>query len=170
MKRQYLEIGQIVASHGLKGEMRVYPWCDDPAFIAEFETLYLDKRGEKPVKVERARVQKNMVILKLEGVDRVEDTVGYRSKVLYMDRDEVELEPGAYFIQDLIGLEVVDADSGQRYGTLTEVEATGANDVYTIRDEEGRERMIPAIPQVIAALDIEAGRMEIRPLEGLFDD
>ena len=170
MKQQYLEIGQIVASHGLKGEMRVYPWCDDPGFLTEFETLYLDKRGEKPVKVERARVQKNMVVLKLEGVDRVEDTVGYRSKVLYMDRDEVELEPGAYFIQDLIGLEVVDADSGQCYGKLTEVEATGANDVYTIRNGEGRERMIPAIPQVIAALDIEGGRMEIRPLEGLFDD
>jgi len=169
VKQKYLEIGQIVASHGLKGEMRVYPWCDDPSFLTEFDTLYLDRAGKRPVTVERARVQKNMVILKLEGVDKVEDTMGYRSKVLYMDRDEVELEPGSYFIQDLIGLEVVDADSGVCYGTLAEVESTGANDVYTIRDADGKERLIPAIPQVIVSLDIDGGRMEIRPLEGLFD-
>lgn len=169
MKKRYLEIGQIVASHGLRGEVRVNPWCDDPGFLTEFDTLYLDK-GARALEIERARIQKNVVVLKIKGVDTVEDAMAYRSQILYLDREEVELEPGTYFIQDLLGLQVYDVDSGVCYGKLTEVEPTGANDVYTVKGEDGKERLVPAIPQVVVETDVDGGKMFIRPLEGLFDD
>ena len=142
--KQYLEIGKIVNVHGLRGDMKVVPWCDDPEFLCEFDTLYL-------------------------GVDTVEEAEKLRNQVLYMDRDEVELEEGVYFIQDLIGLEVLDVDTGKSYGKLTDVMQTGANDVYEVKDADGKTVLIPAIPDVVQETDLDGGVMRIRPLEGLFD-
>lgn len=166
--KQYLEIGKIVNVHGLRGDVKVVPWCDDPEFLCEFDTLYLGKE-HKPVEITAARLQKNNVLLHLEGVDTVEKAEKLRNQVLYMDRNEVELEEGVYFIQDLIGLDVIDADTGVSYGILSDVLQTGANDVYEVKDEAGKIVLIPAIPNVVLETDIEAGRMIIRPLEGLFD-
>ncbi|MBP1548296.1 MAG: 16S rRNA processing protein RimM, partial [Oscillospiraceae bacterium] len=109
--KKYLEIGKIVAVQGLKGEVRVEPWCDSAEFLCEFDRLYFSK-GETPVDVVRSRPHKNIVLMKLDGVDTPEDAQKLRGKILYMDRDDVELEEGCYFVQDLIGLEVVDADDG----------------------------------------------------------
>ena len=165
MKKQYLEIGKIVNVHGLKGEVKVYPWCDSPDFLCECDTLYTNK-GSSSIVIEKARVQKNMVIMKIKGVDTVEDAQSMRNKVIYMNRDDVELEDGSYFIQDLIGLEVFDADTNAFYGTLVDVLETGANDVYTIRNEElHKEYLIPAIPDVVISTDIENNKMTIKPLE-----
>ncbi len=166
--KQYLEIGKIVNVHGLRGEIKVVPWCDDPEFLCEFDTLYLDKTYD-PVQVVSARLQKNNVLMQLEGIDTVEAAEKLRNRVLYMDREEVELEEGVYFIQDLIGLEVLDADTGVSYGTLTEVFQTGANDVYEVKNSEGKTVLIPAIPDVVVETNLEEGKMIIRPLEGLFD-
>ena len=166
MKR-YLELGKIVSVFGLKGEVKVQPWCDSPDFLCEFDTLYY--KSGTPVNVERARVQKNIVVMKLEGTDTVEAAQALRGRVLYMDREDVELEEGAYFVQDLIGLEVRDAETAQVYGTITEVSETGANDVYHIKSPEGRMLYVPAIPDVVKETDIEGGAMLITPLDGLFD-
>ncbi|MGN0638798.1 MAG: ribosome maturation factor RimM [Huintestinicola sp.] len=166
MKR-FLEIGKIVAVQGLKGEIRVDPWCDSPDFLCEFEQLYFNK-GETPVTVVRARPHKNIVLMKIEGVDTPEDAQKLRGKILYMDREDVELEEGCYFVQDLIGLEVIDADDNTVYGRLSQVTATGANDVYHIKNGEN-EYLIPAIPDVIVKTDIENGQLLIRKMEGLFD-
>ena len=166
--KQYLEIGKIVNVHGLRGDVKVVPWCDEPEFLGEFDTLYLGK-AQKPVNVTAARLQKGNVLLHLEGVDTVEAAEQLRNQVLYMDRDEVELEEGVYFIQDLIGLEVLDADTGKSYGKLSDVMQTGANDVYEIKDETGKTVLIPAIPDVVQETDLDGGVMRIRPLEGLFD-
>ena len=160
--KQYLEIGKIVNVHGLRGDMKVVPWCDDPEFLCEFDTLYLGK-AQKPVTVTAARLQKGNVLLHLEGVEKL------RNQVLYMDRDEVELEEGVYFIQDLIGLEVLDVDTGKSYGKLTDVMQTGANDVYEVKDAEGKTVLNTAIPDVVKETDLDGGVMRIRPLEGLFD-
>lgn len=169
MKKEYLEIGKIVNVHGLRGDVKVMPWCDDPEFLCEFEVLYLGKE-HKEVVVEDARPFKNTVILRLEGCNTVEDAEKLRGQVLYMHRDDVELEEGVYFIQDLIGLQVIDADSGRVYGTLRDVTQTGANDVYEVRDEEQkRSYWIPAIPDVVIETDVDGGVMKIRPLEGLLD-
>lgn len=166
MKR-YLEIGKIVSVFGLKGEVKVQPWCDSPDFLCEFDTLYY--KSGTPVNVERARVQKNIVVMKLEGTDTVEAAQALRGRVLYMDREDVELEEGAYFVQDLIGLEVRDAETAQVYGTITEVSETGANDVYHIKSPDGKMLYVPAIPDVVKQTDIEGGVMLITPLDGLFD-
>ena len=111
---------------------------------------------------------KQMVILRLEGVTTPEQAERLRGQILYMHRDDVELEEGVYFIQDLIGLSVLDADSGEVYGELTDVLQTGANDVYEVTGTE-RTILIPAIPDVIIETNLEAGTMRIRPLEGLLD-
>lgn len=166
MKR-YLEIGKIVSVFGIKGEVKVQPWCDSPEFLCEFDTLYY--KSGTPVNVVRSRVQKNIVVMKIEGVDTVEEAQKLRNRVLYMDREDVELEEGAYFVQDLISMKVVDADSGEEYGVITDVTETGANDVYHVRSSEGKMYYIPAIPDVVKETDIENGVMKIKPLEGLLD-
>ena len=164
---QLLETGKIVTLHALKGEVKVEPWCDSPELLAEFDELYLDGRW---VNVERARVQKRMVIMKLEGYDTPEEAAKLIGKVLYIDRDQLELDEGTYFIADLIGMKVVDADDPEKvYGTLTQVSETGANDVYHILFADGVIRYIPAIPQVVISTDVENKVMTIRPLEGLFE-
>ncbi|MCR5542051.1 MAG: ribosome maturation factor RimM [Ruminococcus sp.] len=163
-----LEAGKIVSVFGLKGEVKVQPWCDTPDFLCEFDTLYY--KSGTPVEVERARVQKNIVVMKIKGVDSVEEAQKIRNRVLYLDRDDVELGEDTYFVQDLIGLKVIDLNSGREYGELTEVSETGANDVYHIKSESGKMYYIPAIPSVIAETDVEGGVMKITPLEGLFDD
>ncbi len=169
-QKQFLEIGKITNVHGLRGEVKVIPWCDSAAFLCSFETLYMDK-GRKPVEVLRARIFKNMVIMELEGCTTREQAEALRGQVLYMDRDEVELDEGCYFIQDLIGLQVQDADNGRSYGVIRDVLETGANDVYVIKnDEDKKEYLVPAIPDVIISTDLESGIMTIRPLKGLFDD
>lgn len=167
--KQFLEIGKIVAVQGLKGEVRVEAWCDSREFLCEFDRLYFDK-GKTVVEIERSHPHKNIVLMKIKGVDTVEQAQEMRNKILYMDRDDVELEEGSYFVQDLIGLEVFDADDGACYGKICEVTETGANDVYHIKDDEGRIRFIPAIPDVVIETNITEGKMLIHKLEGLFDE
>ncbi len=169
-QKRFLEIGKVTNVHGLHGEVKVYPWCDDAAFLCSFDVLYTDKNGRNAVNVKRARVQQNMVILQIEGVTDRDAAEKLRNTVLYMDRDDVELEDGCYFIQDLIGLEVHDADTGKVWGKIRDVMQTGANDVYSVwNDAEKHEYLVPAIPDVVLETNIEAGTMTIRPLEGLFD-
>ena len=112
MKKKFLEIGKIVTTHGVMGEVKVYPWCDTPDFLTGFSTLYFHK-GKDPVAVQQARVHKNMVLLKLQGTDTLEAAQALRNQILYADRADMPLEEGEYFIQDLIGLTVVDADTGK---------------------------------------------------------
>lgn len=168
MGKDFLELGKVVAIHALKGEIRLQPWCDTPDFAAGFKKIYLDG---KPVKVRSARPHKNIVIMQLDGIDTPEAAQALVNKVLYISRDQVKLPAGTYFIADLIGLKVVDADDENTvYGKLTEVSSTGANDVYHIQFADGKTRYIPAIPQVVVETDLANGVMRIRPLEGLFDD
>ena len=109
-----------------------------------------------------------MVLLKLEGVDTPEAAQALRGRVLWLDREEDTLEEGQYYLQDLMGLSVKDADTGEVYGTLRDVTETGANDVYHVAFPDGRVQLVPAIPQVVLDIDLEGGVMLIRPLEGLF--
>ena len=171
MRHAFLEIGQIVSTHGIKGEVRVDPWCDDPAFMKQFKTLYYDKNGQRPVRVTACRPHGNIVILKLDGVDTVEAAAALRSRVLYMARADAHLPDNRFFIQDLIGCRVFDADDADKqYGVLTEVSRTGANDVWHVTDDGGREYLLPAIPPVVIDTDIDNERIVIRPLKGIFDD
>jgi 16S rRNA processing protein RimM len=167
MKKQYLEAGKIVTTHGIKGEVKIMPYTDVPELLCEFDRLFLGKNHEE-IFVERSRVVKGMVIAKLEGISTVEDAEKLRNKILYMHRDDLELDEDTYFIQDLIGMEVKDADTGFMYGKIADVMQTGANDVYVIKGEE-KEYLVPAIADVVVSTDIDGNIMTIRPLEGLFE-
>ncbi len=169
MLKKYLETGKIVTTHGLKGAVKIYPWNDDPEELLDFDRLYL-RKGETALEVEDGWVQGNMVVLKFAGIDTIEQAQKLRGMVLYLDRDDVELEEGQHFVQDLLGMEVVDADDGHVYGKLTDVSKTGANDVYHITFPDGKVHLIPKIPQVVLEINVEQERMVIRPLKGLFDD
>lgn len=169
MKKQYLEIGKIVNVHGLGGMVKVMPWCDSAEFLSEFDTLYRGKE-HTPLHIERAVVQKNMVLMKIEGVDTPEAANALRNAVLYMNREDVELDDDTYFIQDLQGMRVTDADDGKEYGKLHDVLQTGANDVYEVESPDGKMLLVPVIPEVVLNVDFETDTITIRPLKGLFDD
>lgn len=171
MIKPYLEIGKIVSVHGLKGEVRVQPWCDSGEFMNKFKTLYFDKNGEKSIKVLSCRPHGNIVILKLEGIDTPEKAQSMRGKILFMNRADARLKKGQYFIADLIGCKVYDADDeAKQYGIIADVSQTGANDVWHIKDENKKEYLIPAIPSVVIDTDVENGIVKIRPLRGIFDE
>ncbi|MBR3836385.1 MAG: 16S rRNA processing protein RimM [Clostridia bacterium] len=170
MIKEYLEVGQIVGTHGVRGEMRVNPWADGPEFMKQFKTLYYDNSGNKSVKVISARPHGNVVILKLEGIDTVESAAAMRNRVLFIKRADAKIAEGSYFISELIGCDVFDADDDSVcYGTLSDVSETGANDVWHIT-KDGKEYLIPAIPDVVINVDVAANRVEIKPLRGIFDD
>lgn len=166
-KKQFLEAGRIIGTHGVHGEVRVQPWCDSPEFLSQFKTLYYDE-GKTPVRV-KSRPHKNMALITIEGVSTVQDAAALRGHMLYLNREDAHLKRGSYFIRDLIGLRVLDADSGEEYGTLTDVIETGANDVYSVRTPKG-EVLIPAVPPVILETDVDGGVMRIRAIKGMFDD
>ena len=138
------------------------PYTDYPELLCEFDRLFIGKNHEE-IAIERSRAFKGMVIAKLEGVNTPEDASKLRNTILYMHRDE-----DTYFIQDLIGIEVHDADTDFVYGKIADVMQTGANDVYVINGAD-REYLIPAIPEVVISTDIDGNIMTIRPLEGLFE-
>lgn len=166
--QKYLETGKIVSIHGLKGEVKIQPWCDSPEYLCTFKRLY-SKSGDRVYEIERIRPQGNMVIAKLKGIDTPEQAQAMRGRILYIDRDDADLPEGSYFVADLIGLEVRD-ESGRSYGVISDVLQTGANDVYEIKSNDGKLYYIPAIPSVILSTDIQDGIMVIYPMEGLFDE
>lgn len=166
-KKPFLEAGRIVGTHGVRGEVRLLPWTDTPGTLTPLKTLYFDE-GRTPVRVS-CRPHKNLVLVTIEGITTVEAAAALRDRVLYLNRQDLPLPRGRYFVQDLIGMAVVDDTTGVRYGTVTDVSDTGANNVYHL-DYGGREVLIPAIPDVVRAVDSERDEVRIVPLKGLFDD
>lgn len=170
MVKDFLEIGKITSTHGIKGEMRVQPWCDSAEFMKQFRVLYLDKKGEKPLKV-KIRPNGSMALVKAEGIETVEEANKYRNKILYMKRSDASLPEGFYFLQELFDCRVIDAEKKEKeYGILSDVSQTGANDVWHIKSPDGNEYLIPAIPQVVKDVDVASGVIKISPLRGIFED
>lgn len=170
MIKDYLELGQIVSTHGVKGEVRFNPWCDTPDFVKKFKTLYFDNKGEKSIKVISARPHGNVAILMLEGVDDIDKARGLKNTVLYMKRSDAHLPSGVWFIQELIDCTVTNNATDEILGTVADVSETGANDVWHIKTPDGREVLIPAVKEVVVSVDVINGIIKINPLKGLFDD
>ena len=165
MLQQYLEVGKVTKVHGIMGEVRVQPWADSPEFLCQFKTLYVDKT-HWPIEVERARVHKNMAIIKFHGVTDVPSALAMRNAILYIDRADAKLPEGSFFLADIYGLEVRDAQTGQVLGKIADVLTLPANNVYVVRGG-ARELMIPAVPQFIAETNIEEGFIRVNMMEGL---
>ena len=166
----YLKIGGIISTHGLKGEVKVYPTTQDVHRYDVLDTAYIEMpSGKIPVHVERVRYFKNLVIVKFRGLDRIEDVEGYLKHDLYVSReDAIELGENEYFVGDVIGLKVI-TDDGRVLGILDDVMETGANDVYVIasQEEPGREILLPVIRDVILETSLEEGYIKVHLLPGL---
>lgn len=169
MKKQFLDSGKIVGTHGIKGEVRIDPWCDSPEFLCAFKKLWLDENGTEFIEV-KSRPHKNITLTKIKGVDTIETAEKYRGKVVYINRDDINLADGVHFVQDLIGLEVKDADNGKVYGKISDVLRTGANDVYEIKDSDGKTYLAPVIGDVVKEINVNDGYVLIVPMKGIFDD
>lgn len=170
MIKDYLEIGQIVSTHGIRGEIRLNPWCDGPEFVKKFKTLYRDDKGNNPFKIISCRPHGNVAVMKLEGVDTVEAARALKNTVLYMKRSDVNLPSGKWFISELIGCEVIDADDNTvNYGKIKDIDSGMANDIWYIETPE-KEVLIPAIKDVVIRCDVADNKVYIRPLRGLFDE
>ena len=171
MIKKYLEIGQIVSTHGIRGEVRINPWCNGPEFVKKFKTLYKDAEGKESFKVVSCRPHKNVAIAKLEGIDTVEMAEKLKNTVLFMKREDAHLPQGEWFISELLGCKVIDfEDENICYGEITDVAETGANDVWYVKTPLGEEVLIPAIPDVVKKCDVEAEKVYIHALRGLFSE
>lgn len=158
---EFLDCGQIVNTHGVHGEVRVVPWADSPEFLRRFSAFYLDGGA---VPVISCRVYKGSVIVKLEGVDTVEQAMALKGKTVQIRREDARLPEGTFFLADIIGLDVIDED-GRKLGILKEVLSPSVQRVYVV--EGDREIMIPAVPEFILETNIEGGYLKVRLIEGM---
>lgn len=163
MDKNFLPTGQIVNTHGLRGDVKVMPWADDPDDLLEFRRFFIDG---KEYKVSHSSRQKNMILVKFKGVDSIDDAVKLRNKEIAICRDDIELEDGVMFIADMIGLRVV-AD-GMEIGKLTDVLTMPGNDVYVVKGEH--EYMIPAVKEYVEPLDPDDGMIKVHLIEGMQTD
>ena len=148
--------------------LRVQPWSDSPSFLTQFRFFYTDETGSAKWEIEQIQPHGNVVLMKIHGVDSIEEAERLRGKVLYLDRQDVSLPEGRYFIDDLIGCTVYRPD-GSLLGNLTDVSQTGANDVWHI-SRDGQEYLVPAIDEVIVSVDVETQKIILNPMKGIFDD
>ncbi|MCC8051101.1 MAG: ribosome maturation factor RimM [Clostridiales bacterium] len=184
--QKILRVGAVTTTHGLAGEVKVFPTTDDPARFRRLKSVLIETRAAgtndlstmRELEVERVRFFKNLVIVKFRGLDRIEDVEGFRGCSLYVTRENaVRLEEGEYFIADLLGLQVYTDEDWRReqnstcflLGELTDVLQTGANDVYEVTLDDGRQVLIPAIRQCILDVNLEKGTMLVHLLEGLLE-
>ena len=165
---EYFEIGQIVNTSGLKGEIKVKPFTDDITKFNNFKTIYVSVKKElKEFEIEHVRFSKNMIFLKLKGIDTIEEAENYRNLYLKIKRDKDEkLEEGVYYVVDLIGCTVY-TDDNQILGKVDDVFSTGSNDVYVVKNEIGKQILLPAIKEVIKQIDINNKIITVNLLEGL---
>lgn len=164
----YLQVGVIASTHGIRGEVKVFPTTDDPARFKKLKQVFLDTgNGYLEMKIEGVKFFKQFVILKFKGFDNINEIEKYKKRPLLVDREHaVRLKKDEYFIADLIGLTVYTED-GKLLGTLTDVLQTGANDVYIVEMEDKKEVLIPAIGECILEVDLEGRKMQVHLLKGL---
>lgn len=164
----YIECGKVINTHGCFGGLKLESWCNTPKELTELRRLYLKKGTEYiEYKVTKASVFKQFVILTLAEVDTMDLALAMKGQTVYAKRKDFHLEKGEYFLADLIGLSVIDAETGKVYGTLSETINRGASDIYVVQTENG-ERMIPAVAEFVDRVDIEKG-IFVRPIEGMLD-
>ena len=168
MKRAFIEAGEIVGTHGVRGMVRIKPWADSGDFLSGFKTFYTEN-GKTPLNIERIQPHGNVVIAALEGVNSIEAAEKYRNKILFIKREDANIPAGRYFVSELIGCRVFDSETKAEYGVISDVSATGANDVWHIT-KDGKEYLLPAISEVVKRVDIDSEEVEISPMKGIFDD
>lgn len=171
MKQEYLECGRVTTTHGVKGAVKIEPWCDSPRVLASLSTVYLRTAdgAYSPKKLKNPSVSGDRVIAYIGDVSSLDDALLLRGKTLYASRAELSLEPGKVFIADLIGLPVIDVDSGRVYGVLAEILPSPSSDLYAVATPSGRKVLIPDVNEFIKERDPERGVL-VRLIPGFFED
>lgn len=168
MKLDYLSCGKIINTHGFRGTVKLESWCDSPQILASLKRIWFLENGVYHARsVLHASVFKQFVLMDLEGVDSEESANALRNREVYAERGDIPVSKGSFFIADLLGLPVKDADSGEVLGSLTDVNTSGARDLYIVKNEKG-EFMVPAVPEFIIRIDPDDA-IYIRPIPGLID-
>ena len=166
-KKQFLEIGKIINTHGVRGEVKIDPWCDSPEVFCSLSRVYLADKTE--FTVEKARIiNGNFILCALSGIKTVEDAVKYKNKVLFVRREDLDVPEDAVLICDILGLPVTDKNTGRVYGTLTDVLQYTCQEVYEITCENGEKVLLPNVPAFVAERDTEKG-IFITPIDGFFE-
>ncbi|MBQ7398945.1 MAG: 16S rRNA processing protein RimM [Clostridia bacterium] len=168
MKHEYLECGKIINKRGIGGELKVDCYCDSPSSVFGAKVMYTDKAGKESFDVVSVKEYKGFLYIKLKGVDSAEAADSMRNRLLYISRDEIELSDGKNFIADLIGLDVIDSETGKVYGKIKDIVNFGASDIYVISDGS-TEYMLPAVEGVIVETNIDS-HVLIKPIPGIFDE
>ena len=167
MKDDLLEIGKIVNTHGIRGEVKIQPWCDEPELFDELEYLFIE--GEK-YNIVRNRFHKTCQIVQLENVNSIDDAERFKNQIVYINRDALELPEGRYYIADIEGLTVKE-QNGRILGVVDEIIKTGSNDVYSLKDTFNKKPvLIPVIEGVVLETDIDGGYIVVKLPKGLIDD
>ena len=163
-----LEIGQIINTFGIKGEVKVFPLTDDIKRFDDLETVYVKTKKESQLyNIESIKYHKNFVLIKFKGINTVEQAEKLRNSYLEVDREQaIPLNEGEYFIADLIGLEVY-SDEGKLIGKVDDIYNTGANDIYVVKDDLGKQTLLPGIKDVIKNVDLEKGQIIVHLIPGL---
>ncbi len=167
--KQFLEVGKVNNTHGIKCELKFTLWCDDINYLKQLNVLYLDDKGEKPVKIISVRPQKNIAILKLENINTIEQAEALKGRVLYCNRDDAVIDENANYIADIIGCYVVDVDTEEEYGQVKDVLNYGSCDIYDI-ESWGKHTLIPATPDIVKEINTEYQVIRIKKMKGLFDE
>ena len=168
--QNYLPACKIVSTHGVRGEMKALPLCDGAAFLAKFKRLFTSADGAGATRVLGVRAQGNVILLRLDGVTDMDAARAQVGRTYYLAKADAKLPRGRYFIDDLLGCDVVDADTDRVYGQLTNVDRPAAQDIYTVTDGAGEEYMLPAVPEFVKKIDIDARKIFVTPIEGMFTD
>ena len=165
---KYLELGQIVNVKGLKGEVKVNSFTDDNTKFERIPKVFLKQKGTlKEYEIEKVGYSKNQVIIKFKSVNSVEEAETLRNSYIVVDREIFgELPEGTYYIADLIGLDVY-TESNEYLGKVDDIFSTGSNDVYVVKDELGKQKLLPGIDEVIKQIDLESGKIIVNLIEGL---
>lgn len=165
---QYLEIGQIVNTFGIKGMVKVVPFTDNVERFDELKKVYVvNKKIRKEYEVQEVKYHKNMVLIKFKGIEKVEEAEALRNFYLEIDRKDAKpLEEGVYYIVDLLGLDVY-TDKGTLLGKVDDIYNTGSNDIYVVKDEQGKQVLLPATSEVIKQVDLENKKITVHLLKGL---
>lgn len=168
-KIPYIECGKIINTHGVRGAVKLESWCNTPEDMAKLKRIFTLDGGEYlERKVKKASVFKQFVIMELDGVADIDEALPLKNKTVYALRRDFKLKKGEFFITDLVGLDVLDAESGKVYGTLKETVNRGASDIYVVDTPNG-ERMMPAVSEYVKSIDIEKG-IFVKVIPGLLDD
>jgi len=167
MRQQVLEIGKIVNTHALAGEVKILPLVDDIKIFEQIETLYFDKEKMQSIALKRVRYQNGIIIAVLEGIDHIDKAEKLKNKVIYVEREALgEPADGRYYICDLIGVKGYD-ESGELLGEIKDVLSTGPTNVYVLSRSGQKDLLIPAIPDVVKSMDIDEEKMTVHMIEGL---